>query len=112
MVEVKAELFAAQIYDWHVSPIVKNRHKWWLQWYRAGDNGDFCFTFISPQKRRYAYYTERGRVTCAYVMSAKGVMIARYYAAWRDSPYKLDAVMRLTPRHILDKLYMLLDAIR
>ena len=109
--EMKDELTAALIYDWHVIPVTKNRHKWWLQWYRAGDNGDFCFAFISPRKRRYTYYTERGRVTGADIALANGVLIASYWASWGDSPDRLTAAMRLTPKHILDKLYVLLDAI-
>ena len=50
-------------------------------------------------------------MTDADVVLASGETIASYYEAWGDKPDRMDAVMRLTPRHILDKLVMLLDAI-
>ena len=116
MIEMKAELFAAPEDEQKNVPITVNRHKWWLRWYRFGDNGEFYFSFESPMTRRYSFWTEldengHGRVTDAEVVLANGDAIASYYEAWGDSPDRLHAVMRLTPRHILDRLFMLLDAI-
>ena len=83
--------------------------------YKFGDNGNFFLCFESPKKRRYSYYTERGenggRVTDADVACANGETIASYWESWGDKPEKMDAVIRLTPKHILDKLFVLLDAI-
>ena len=91
-----------------------NRHKWWLRWYRREDG--FFFAFISPQKRSYSFFAERGkdgrgRVTDADVAIARGDMIASYCEVWGDKPERMDAVIRLTPTHILRRLAMLLDAI-
>ena len=115
MNELKEELNAAPIYEWRHMPITENHHKWLLHWYRVGDDGEFCFSFVSPKKRRYSFYTERGesggRVTDADVACANGVMIASYWESWGDSPKRMDAILRLTPKHILNRLFTLLDAI-
>ena len=111
MIDLKDELLAAPIDDWQRVPITVNHHKWWLDWQRTGDDGNFCFVFISPKKRCYSFFTERGRVTDADVALANGAKIASYWQVWGDSPERMDAVIRLTPKHILDRLYMLLDAI-
>ena len=115
MTELRDELYAAPEDEWQHVPITVNHHKWWLRWYRFGDNGEFFFAFVSPEGRMYSFYagsTEGGgRLTDADVMLANGDMIASYYEAWGDSRDRLDAVLRLTPRHILDRLHMLLDAI-
>ena len=113
MNELTDELYAVPKYTWQTVSITANRNKWWLRWYR-GDDGEFVFTFISPQKRRYTVFAERWsgrwRVTEASVTSACGKSIASYRNVWGDE--RLDAVMRLTPKHIIDRLLMLLDAIR
>lgn len=98
MNELKDELNAALIYDWHVIPITENHHKWLLEWYRSGDDDRFVFVFVSPRGRRYAYYTKGGRVIDTDVSGT-------------DNGAKLDAVLRLTPRHIQYRLYVLLGAI-
>lgn len=112
MIELKDELFAAPIHEWKHIPFTENRHKWWLQWYKIGDDGEFFFSFVSPKKRRYSFYTNHGRVTSAYITDAKnGVWIVSYLESWGDKPDRLDAVLRLTPRHIQYRLYVLLGAI-
>ena len=116
MIELRDELLAAPVYDYQYVPITTNHHKWWLQWYRR-DDGGFFFAFVSPRKRRYSFCVERGksggcgRVTYADVEIAHGKAIASYCEAWGDKPDRLDTVIRLTPRHILRKLSMLLDAL-
>ena len=110
MIELKDELFAVPEYEWRHVPVVVNRHKWRLRWYRREDG--FFFAFISPQKRCYSCFAENdGRVTDADVVSARGYTIASYWECWGDSREKMDAVIRLTPKHIIDRLRMLLDAI-
>ena len=111
MIELKDELYAAPEYEWRSVPITANRHKWWLRWYR-GDDGEFFFKFISPKKRSYSFFAVCGRVTDASVIIAHGDTIASYRDVWGDAPQRLDAVIRLTPKHIIDRLIMLLDAIR
>ena len=116
MIEMRYEMFDAPIYDWHHVPFTENHHKWWLQWYRIGDNGEFFFSFVSPKGRRYSFYTalgeNGGRVTSADIAGAdNGARIASYYEDWGDSPARLDAVIRLTPKHVMDRLFVLLDAI-
>ena len=114
MIELRDELFAAPVYEWRHVPITANRHKWLLRWYHRED-GVFFFAFISPQKRSYAFFAERGkhggRVTYADVTLANGGTIANYWEVCGDKPERLDAVIRLTPKHIIDRLRMLLDAI-
>ena len=115
MTELKAELAAVPECEWRHVPFTASRHKWWLRWYRR-DDGEFLFAFVSPRKRSYAFFVERGkdgrgRVTDADVANANGVTIASYWEVWGDSPERLDAVIRLTPTHILRRLSMLLDAI-
>ena len=116
MLEMKDELFAAPLYNWQHVPITVNRHKWWLQWHRIGDDGSFGFVFTSPKGRRYFFFAERGengygRVTDAEVSLANGETIARYWESWGDKPERMDAVLRLTPKHVIDRLSLLLDAI-
>lgn len=115
MLEMKAELFAAPTYEWRHVPIMVNRHKWWLHWYRTEDEGNFEFIFVSPQGRRYTYCTERGknggRVSDADIALANGETIARYWESCGDKPERLDTVIRLTPKHVIDRLFVLLDAI-
>lgn len=116
MIEIKEELFAMPMYEWRFAPITVNRHKWWLKIHRCGDDGNFFICFESPKKRRYSFWTARGkdgrgRVTDADVALANGETIASYWQGWCDTADRLDAVLRLTPRHILDRLHMLLDAI-
>ncbi len=116
MMDLKDELFAASVDVWNSVPITANHHKWLLDWCRFGDDGGFCFSFISPQGRMYSFYTEGGenggRVTSAEVVVASGERnVASYYESWGDSPARMDAVLKLTPKHILNRLYMLLDAI-
>ena len=115
MTELTDELLAMPVYDWKCVPITVNHHKWWLKMYRAENDGNFCICFESPKKRRYSYHTElkngRGRVFDADITLANGKRIARYWEAWGDGPERMDAVIRLTPKHILDRLSMLLDAI-
>ena len=116
MIEMKDELFAAPIDEWNSVPFTENHHKWLLQFCRFGDDGGFCFSFVSPKKRMYSFYTEGGenggRVTSAEVVVANGEMnVASYYESWGDSPERMDAVLRLTPKHIIDRLFVLLDAI-
>ena len=114
MTELKAELFAAPEDEWRFVPITVNRHKWWLRWYRREDGG-FFFAFVSPRRRCYSFFAERGkdggRVTDADVAIARGDLIASYCEVWSDSPERMDAVIRLSPKHILDRLFVLLDAI-
>ena len=110
MTDLRNALIAAPEYDWQIVPITVNRHKWWLQWYRL--QGNFCFAFVSPKHRRYTFFTDGGRVTNASVAIATGKTIASYWEVWGDKPERMDAVIRLTPKHVLRKLSMLLDAIR
>ena len=116
MTELTDELFAMPMYEWRVVPITVNCHKWWLRWYHRED-GVFFFAFVSPRGRRYSFFAERdggggrGRVTYADVALANGVGIASYWEVCGDKPDRLDAVIRLTPKHIMRKLSMLLDAI-
>ena len=67
------------------------------------------------RSRRYSFSTERGkngvRVTTADVVRAKGKPLASYWECWGDKPERMDAVLRITPQHIIDRLRMLLDAI-
>lgn len=115
MIELKNELLAAPIDEWQRVPITENKHKWSLLWCRFGDDGGFCFSFVSPKGRMYSFYTEgenSGRVTSAEVVVASGDMnVASYYESWDDKPERKDAVLRLTPKHIIDRLSVLLDAI-
>ena len=108
------ELFSVPINDLQRVPITENHHKWLLLWYRTG-NGNFGFSFVSPKKRRYFFFVMRGergkRVIDTDVSLANGKTIASYWGSWGDKPDKMDAVLRLTPKHIIDRLYMLLDAI-
>ena len=115
MIEMKAELFAMSMHEWRCVPISENHHKWWLKMYRIGNDGNFYLCFESPKKRRYSFWTARGenggRVTDAEVAIAKGDTIAKYWEVWGDKPEQMDAVIRLTPKHILRRLSTLLDAI-
>ena len=111
MIELRDELFAVPVSVWQIVPITANHHKWWLRWYRFDADGRFFFSFTSPKKRCYFFFAERGRVTYAAVDIAHGETIASYWDVWGDSPERLDAVIRLTPKHILDRLQLLLDAI-
>ena len=111
MIELRDELFAAPEDEWRHVPYTVNRHKWWLRWYRR-DDGGFFFAFISPKGRSYSVFTERGGiVTDADVALANGDTIASYWEVWGDKPERMDDVIRLTPKHIIDRLIMLLDAI-
>ena len=115
MIELKAELYAAPINEWIHVPFTANRHKWLLQWYRIGKE-KFCFSFRSPNQRRYSFWAELGengggRVTEADIERANGETIADYCERWGDKPERMDAVLRLTPKHVLARLFMLLDAI-
>ena len=115
MIELKDELYAAPVYTLQTVPITANRHKWWLRWYR-GDDGEFYFGFVSPQKRCYSFFAERwtagsARGTDASVTIAHGDTIASYRDVCGNSPERMDAVIRLTPKHIIDRLSTLLDAI-
>ena len=114
MIELKDELFAAPIDDleWYRVPFTENHHKWLLLWCRSGDR-EFCFSFVSPKKRRYSFYTEGGRVTGADIAGAdNSARIASYWEVWGDKPERMDAVLRLTPKHVIDRLFVLLDAIK
>ena len=111
MIELKNELFAASANGWHCVPFTENHHKWLLEWHRFGDKGNFTFCFESPKKRRYTYYANANAITYADVHIANGTTIASYWESRGDKPVKLDAVLRITPKHILDRLFMLLDAI-
>ena len=116
MIELRDELYAMPMQEWRYVPIEQSHHKWWLKMYRIGDDGQFYFCFESPQGRRYSFWTEigkngHGRVTDAEVARANSETIASYCEPWGDTA-NMDAVIRLTPRHILDRLHMLLDAIR
>ena len=115
MTELKDELFAMPMYEWRFVPITINHHKWWLKMYRFGDNANYFVCFVSPKGRRYSFRTERGkeggRVTYADVAIANGEAIASYWEFWGDTAERLDAVIKITPRHIIDRLIMLLDAI-
>ena len=115
MIEMKDELFAAPLNEWQDVPITENRHKWLLHWYRTGDDGNFGFSFVSPKGRRYFFFIERredgGIMIDADVALANGKTIASHWDSWGDSPARMDAVLRLTPTHILDRLAILLDAI-
>ena len=116
MLELRDELFAVPVSVWQIVPITANHHKWWLRWYRFDADGRFFFSFTSPRGRRYCFFVERGengrgRVTYAAVDIAHGETIASYWDVWGNSPERMDAVIRLTPKHILDRLSMLLDAI-
>ena len=106
--DLKDELLAVPECEWRHIPFTVSRHKWWLRWYRLDDD-EFFFAFISPQKRCYSCFAERGKVTDACIASARGYSLASYREAWGDE--SMHAVMRLTPRHIIDRLMMLLDAI-
>ena len=116
MIELKDELFAAPIDEWNYVPFTENHHKWLLEWYKSGDDGEFCFTFESPKKRRYSFFAALGehgggRVIGAEVCDADIHKIASWWEDCGDKAEKLHALLRLTPEHILYRLYMLLDAI-
>ena len=115
MSALKDELLAMPMHVWRFVPITVNHHKWWLKMYRFGDNANFFLCFVSPMGRRYSFRTERdgdgGRVTDADVALANGETIASYWQGWCDTAERMDAVIRLTPKHILDRLHLLLDAI-
>lgn len=109
MIEMKDELLAAHVYEWHHVPFTENHHKWWLQWYRIGDDGDFFFSFVSPKKRRYSFYTNHGRVVRAEIAGKENSpRIAIYWEGWGDKLDGLDTVLMRTPRHVQYRLYMLL----
>ena len=111
MIELRDELFAAPEDEWRHVPYTVNRHKWQLRWYRMDDG--FFFAFISPKGRSYSVFTERGGiVTDASVVTAGCYTIASYREVWGDKTERMDDILRLTPKHILDRLSMLLDAIR
>lgn len=113
MIELKNELFAAPIGKWNRVSFAVNHHRWRLQWQRIGDGEDFFFMFVSPKKRRYSFYTvQGGKVTDADVARADGELIASYCEEYGDKPARLDDVLRLTPEHIMNRLFVLLDAIR
>lgn len=116
MIELmKDELFSASADVWNRVPYTVNHHKWLLEWCRFGDDGGFCFSFVSPRGRMYSFYTEHGnggKVASAEVVVADGGMnVASYYESWGDKPERMDAVLRITPKHIIDRLFLLLDAI-
>ena len=112
MSELREEWLVAPVYYWRHVPITVSRHKWQLRWYRMDDDG-FFFSFFSPSGRSYSFFVdERGRVTDASVVTARCYTIASYREVWGDKTERMDAVIRLTPRHIIDRLSMLLDAIR
>ena len=115
MTELTAELLAMPMHEWRFVPIEQSHHKWWLKMYRFGDNESFFLCFESPKKRQYSFRIDRGkhggRVTYADVVLANGEAIASYWELWGDNPARMDAVIRLTPKHILRRLSTLLDAI-
>ena len=111
MSALKDELYAVPAYEWRHVPFTVSHHLWRLRWYRR-DDGCFFFAFVSPKGRSYSFFVERGRVSYADVDIARGETIASYWDVWGDSPERMDAVIRLTPKHILDRLFVLLDAIR
>lgn len=113
MIELtKDELLAAPADVWHRVSYTVNHHKWLLEWYRSGDDGEFVFSFVSSRARRYTYYSNGGKVVCAEVVAADGVNVASYYESWGDKPERLDSVLRLTPTHVIDRLVVLLYATR
>lgn len=119
MIELtKDELFAAPADVWHSVSYTVNHHKWGLLWCRFGDDCGFCFAFVSPRGRMYSFYTEggennSGRVASAEIVVASGEMnVASFYESWDDKPERMDAVLRLTPKHVIDRLIVLLYAIR
>ena len=110
--ELRDELYAVPAYTWQTVPVTANRHKWRLRWYRGDDDdGEFFFAFDSPKGRRYSCFAAHGKVTDACIASASGYSLASYRDVWGE-PQRMDAVMRLVPKHVLRKLSMLLDAIR
>ena len=117
MTELKAELFAMPMHAWRFVPITVSHHKWWLKMYKLGEDGNYWFCFESPTRRRYSFRVRRERedgrvrVTDADVTTARGETIACCWEGWCYKPDRLDAVIRLTPKHILDRLFVLLDAI-
>ena len=114
MIELRDELFAMPMHEWRFVPITVSRHKWWLKMYRFGADG-YWFCFCSPMRRKYSFRTGREdgrvRVTNADVALASGEMIACYLEGLYDTAESMDAILRLTPKHIIDRLIMLLDAI-
>ena len=113
MIELRDELLSMSVDKWYRVPFTENHHKWLLLWYRFGDDGEFFFSFVSPRKRRYSFYIEGGRVTGAEIVVANGEMtVASYCESWGDKLDRLEAVLRLTPKHVIDRLFMLLDAIK
>ena len=115
MIELRDELSTMPIHEWRFVPITVSRHKWWLKIYKCGDEGNYWFCFCSPMGRRYSFWTGREdghvRVTSADVALANGETIASYWQGWCGAVKSRDAVIRLTPKHIIDRLLMLLDAI-
>lgn len=110
MIEMKDELFAAPSCEWQHVPITVNHHKWLLHWYRIGE-GNFGFRFVSPKGRKYTFFVVRGRAAAAEVACTNGEKIASYWESCGDKPERMDAVIRLTPKHVMDRLSVLLDAI-
>ena len=117
MIELRNELLAAPIDEWHYVPFAENHHKWLLEWHKIDDDdGEFCFTFESPRRRRYSFFAERGehgggRVIGAEVYDANIRQTASWWEDCGDKADRLHALLKLTPDHILYRLYMLLDAI-
>lgn len=116
MIELKKEeLLAAPADVWNRVSYTVNHRKWSLLWCRFGDDCGFCFSFVSPAGRMYSFYTEgiAKVVASAEIAVASGERnVVSYYASLGDTPERMDAVLRLTPRHVIDRLLVLLDAIR
>ena len=114
MIDLKDELLSASECEERHIPFTVSRHKWWLRWYHV-EAGVFFFEFVSPRKRSYSFFTERGengwRVSDADIVTGNGKTIASYWEAWGDAPQRMDAIIKLTPNHIINRLYTLLDAI-
>ena len=115
MIELRDELSSLPMHEWTFVPITVSRHKWRLKIYKFGDEGNYWFCFCSPMQRKYSFRTGREdgrvRVTNADVALANGETIACYLEGLCDTAKSMDAVLRLTPKHIIDRLLMLLDAI-
>ena len=117
MIELRDELSAMTMHEWRIVPITVSRHKWWLKIYKFGEDGNYWFCFESPMQRRYSFRTGRdpedgrARVTNADVTLANGDTIACYWEDFCATAERKAAVIRLTPNHIINRLYTLLDAI-
>lgn len=110
---LKEELETLPIYEWHDYKVTVNGHLWKLSLVRMAMG--YSITFTAPSGREYIYITSKGNygvgVGKAKIYSANGRVIAECNghdkSSWKDG----DKVLNMTPAHIMDKMWLILDAI-